>query len=190
MKKIMFNDRYGLTQAVIEGRKTVTRRLIPDEFFGLTWTQGATPWFMKTNTGILLMSGTRSIPAIRLAKSWPWHRAIRRLPPGIRMSIRFCPRWLKRIKYPSKAYMTLQGGITRCSPKRNLCPTKSASSESSANGCGTFRTRIASMREFLLTSMSAKAKNAIITGSMAFSMRPQDGLPEGGITLNAKPSPY
>lgn len=29
MKKIMFNDRYGLTQAVIEGRKTMTRRLIP-----------------------------------------------------------------------------------------------------------------------------------------------------------------
>lgn len=24
----MFNDRYGLTQAVIEGRKTMTRRLI------------------------------------------------------------------------------------------------------------------------------------------------------------------
>lgn len=27
MKKINFNDRYGLTQAVIEGRKTMTRRL-------------------------------------------------------------------------------------------------------------------------------------------------------------------
>ena len=27
-KKIMFNDRYGLTQAVLEGRKTQTRRLI------------------------------------------------------------------------------------------------------------------------------------------------------------------
>lgn len=27
MKKIMFNDRYGLTQAVIKGRKTMTRRL-------------------------------------------------------------------------------------------------------------------------------------------------------------------
>ena len=28
MKKIMFNDRYGLTQAVIEGRKIMTRRLV------------------------------------------------------------------------------------------------------------------------------------------------------------------
>ena len=39
----MFNDRYGLTDAVIEGRKTMTRRVIPDEFFGLTWdTRGNT----------------------------------------------------------------------------------------------------------------------------------------------------
>lgn len=28
MKKIMFNDRYGLTQAVLEGRKTQTRRMV------------------------------------------------------------------------------------------------------------------------------------------------------------------
>ena len=28
MQKIMFNDRYGLTQAVLEGRKTQTRRII------------------------------------------------------------------------------------------------------------------------------------------------------------------
>lgn len=27
MKKIMFNDRYGLTQAVLDGRKTQTRRI-------------------------------------------------------------------------------------------------------------------------------------------------------------------
>lgn len=29
MKKIKFNDRYGLTKAVLEGRKTMTRRTIP-----------------------------------------------------------------------------------------------------------------------------------------------------------------
>lgn len=33
MKKIMFNDRYGLTQAVLEGRKTMTRRVIPIDFY-------------------------------------------------------------------------------------------------------------------------------------------------------------
>ena len=38
MKKIMFNDRYGLTKAVLEGKKTMTRRLcnfkVPDEEIG------------------------------------------------------------------------------------------------------------------------------------------------------------
>ena len=29
MKKIMFNDRFGLTKAVLEGRKTQTRRIVP-----------------------------------------------------------------------------------------------------------------------------------------------------------------
>ena len=34
MKKIMFNDKYGLTEAVIEGRKTQTRRILnPTMFF-------------------------------------------------------------------------------------------------------------------------------------------------------------
>ena len=30
MKKIMFNDRYGLTSKVLSGHKTQTRRIIPD----------------------------------------------------------------------------------------------------------------------------------------------------------------
>ena len=34
MKKIMFNNKYGLTQAVLEGRKTQTRRILnPTMFF-------------------------------------------------------------------------------------------------------------------------------------------------------------
>lgn len=33
----MFNDKYGLTQAVLEGRKTQTRRIIQKDFFSLTW---------------------------------------------------------------------------------------------------------------------------------------------------------
>ena len=32
MKKIMFNDRYGLTQAVLDGKKTMTRRIIKGDF--------------------------------------------------------------------------------------------------------------------------------------------------------------
>lgn len=36
MKKIMFNDRYGLTQAVLKGKKTMTRRAVvhPKRFRG------------------------------------------------------------------------------------------------------------------------------------------------------------
>lgn len=36
MKKIMFNDKYGLTQAVLDGRKTMTRRIVtyPSKFRG------------------------------------------------------------------------------------------------------------------------------------------------------------
>lgn len=37
MKKIMFNDKFLLTQAVLECRKTQTRRIIPKDFFSLTW---------------------------------------------------------------------------------------------------------------------------------------------------------
>lgn len=37
MQKMMFNDKYGLTKAVLEGRKTQTRRFIPKEFFTLQW---------------------------------------------------------------------------------------------------------------------------------------------------------
>lgn len=32
MKKILFNDKYNLTQAVLEGRKTQTRRIIKDVY--------------------------------------------------------------------------------------------------------------------------------------------------------------
>lgn len=31
MKKIMFNDKYGLTDAVLDGQKTMTRRIIQDD---------------------------------------------------------------------------------------------------------------------------------------------------------------
>lgn len=33
MKKIMFSDKYGLTQAVLDGRKTQTRRIVPESIF-------------------------------------------------------------------------------------------------------------------------------------------------------------
>lgn len=32
MKKIMFNDRYGLTNAVLQGSKTMTQRIVPNKY--------------------------------------------------------------------------------------------------------------------------------------------------------------
>lgn len=40
MKKIMFNDQYGLTQAVLEGRKTQTRRIAYQEPFKRNFNSG------------------------------------------------------------------------------------------------------------------------------------------------------
>jgi hypothetical protein len=40
MKKIMFNDRYGLTEAVLDGRKTQTRRIAYKEPFKYYWNCG------------------------------------------------------------------------------------------------------------------------------------------------------
>ena len=41
MKKIMFNDKFGLTQAVLDGRKTMTRRIIKcPRTFRVEWVAG------------------------------------------------------------------------------------------------------------------------------------------------------
>ena len=42
----MFNDNFLLTKAVLEGRKTQTRRIIPKDFFSLTWDEkNGTLWY-------------------------------------------------------------------------------------------------------------------------------------------------
>ena len=42
----MFNDEFLLTKAVLEGRKTQTRRIIPKDFFSLTWDEkNGTLWY-------------------------------------------------------------------------------------------------------------------------------------------------
>lgn len=54
MKKIMFNDRYGLTQAVLSGRKTMTRRVItcPKTFKG-EWIAGFHVYKRQSDGAIL-----------------------------------------------------------------------------------------------------------------------------------------
>ena len=44
MQKIMFNEKYGLTQAVLQGRKTMTRRSVPEK-----WQQSLTEIFEDCN---------------------------------------------------------------------------------------------------------------------------------------------
>lgn len=54
MKKIMFNDRYGLTQAVLSGSKTQTRRIItcPREFNG-EWVAGFYVYKRQSDNAII-----------------------------------------------------------------------------------------------------------------------------------------
>lgn len=54
MKKIMFNDRYGLTEAVLNGRKTQTRRIItcPKEFKG-EWVAGFYVYKRQSDNAII-----------------------------------------------------------------------------------------------------------------------------------------
>lgn len=49
-KKIMFNDRYGLTQAVLEGRKTMTRRSVP-KMYDVEWDEDNKILFVNTDYG-------------------------------------------------------------------------------------------------------------------------------------------
>lgn len=47
MKKIMFNDRYGLTTAVLNGNKTMTRRIIPLTDYDSEYLDNAFDWDLR-----------------------------------------------------------------------------------------------------------------------------------------------
>lgn len=51
MNKIMFNDKFLLTQAVLDGRKTQTRRIIPKDFFSLTWDESGNTLVYENSMG-------------------------------------------------------------------------------------------------------------------------------------------
>lgn len=53
MKKIMFSDKYGLTEAVLQGRKTMTRRIVQEEeSIRLNSYFGGDDWNYATSTCI------------------------------------------------------------------------------------------------------------------------------------------
>lgn len=66
MKKIMFSDRYGLTEAVLEGRKTMTRRIIPDKLISKAYetVNGKNPEYALSDEEI---DGLTDIELIALA---------------------------------------------------------------------------------------------------------------------------
>lgn len=47
----MFNNRFGLTEAVLSSRKTMTRRMIPREFFTLQWNEEDGNLFYENDMG-------------------------------------------------------------------------------------------------------------------------------------------
>lgn len=66
MKKIMFNDRYGLTQAVLDGRKTMTRRFVPPRFYenilpGVFKEEGASKSYYKVGEVVAVAQAYKDI---------------------------------------------------------------------------------------------------------------------------------
>lgn len=67
MKKILFNERYRLTKAVLEGRKTQTRRIVPEKLFqecrsnGLLETGGFNSQWKEKSLELLLKKSTYKI---------------------------------------------------------------------------------------------------------------------------------
>lgn len=80
MQKIMFNDRYGLTDAVIDYIKNNTRRIEGGEQFQRAATS-AEDFTYEEATGCIVMccQGMKFFAinaAARSARSWPWRKVI------------------------------------------------------------------------------------------------------------------
>ena len=75
-KKIMFNDKFLLTQAVLEGRKTQTRRLIKcRKTFKGEWVAGFNIHIRPSDKKASLME-VRYCQNTMLARWLPWRKAI------------------------------------------------------------------------------------------------------------------
>lgn len=70
MKKIMFNDKYGLTQAVLEGRKTMTRRTIKLNATDEEYLDTAFDWDLRESVIIDRYSKYRIGEEVAVAQSY------------------------------------------------------------------------------------------------------------------------
>ena len=70
MKKIMFNDKYGLTQAVLEGRKTMTRRVITSRLQSIYLSDEEIPWKIREKNTIKELSRYKISEEISVAQKY------------------------------------------------------------------------------------------------------------------------
>lgn len=70
MKKIMFNDKYGLTQAVLEGRKTQTRRIVKMPDYDEEYLDTAFDWDFRESVIIDRYANYRVGEVVAIAQSY------------------------------------------------------------------------------------------------------------------------
>ena len=76
MKKIMFNDRFGLTQAVLDGRKTQTRRITCDDLVTLNTGYKVMPEEIFCEEGIWYYKFKNGHIYQMIKSHLPWRKAI------------------------------------------------------------------------------------------------------------------
>ena len=79
MKKIMFNDKYGLTTAVLEGRKTMTRRVITSRLQSIYLSDEEIPWKIREASTIKDLSSYKIGEDVALAQ--PYKNIIAAITP-------------------------------------------------------------------------------------------------------------
>lgn len=70
MKKIMFNDQYGLTNAVLSGKKTMTRRIIPLTDTDRDYLDNAFDWDLRKSVIIDRYARYKAGEIVAVAKSY------------------------------------------------------------------------------------------------------------------------
>ena len=70
MKKIMFNDKYGLTEAVLNGSKTMTRRIIPLTDTDRDYLENAFDWDLRESVIIDRYARYKAGDIVAVAQSY------------------------------------------------------------------------------------------------------------------------
>ncbi|MBR4758479.1 MAG: hypothetical protein IK084_06720 [Bacteroidaceae bacterium] len=88
MKKIMFNDKFGLTKAVLEGRKTMTRRIVPDGTPLGNWEETVKKSRYKVGDVVAVAQSLRDMGYDPSKKDWG---------RGIIWSLDHTPQWINKM---------------------------------------------------------------------------------------------